>query len=237
METNIAAEKDDLATAKRDLLLRFINDQEKLQTSEIGQKLSNNDETFDILDAVSKDSSNNIPDDINNITPTQNKNSNADLHKRQRVPRAQTCIPHFRNERSRVGLNEKKLQCRIGDDKMSSVPRPATEGSLRRLRSAPRFSGRQSRNILCSGDIDVKTRKLSSLSIVVPKEEDIDKLTRRRSSFTCSQVKSPRTNVSISTVDVELFNKHTTPSIAGPYTLYHLPPIASSETAPKPPST
>ncbi|CAB4017409.1 Hypothetical predicted protein [Paramuricea clavata] len=246
METNFAVEKDDLAKAKRDLLLRFIKDQEQLQTSQVGLKASNNDETFDILDgiAVSEDCSNNVGIEPNNATHKLNEHSKAGLDEWQNIPRSQTCIPKFRTikeDSSLVELKEDKLHYRIKSGKKPlerTIPneRPSTEGSLRRLRSAPTFTGRQSRNILRSGDIEVKTRKVSSLSIVVPKEGDIDKLTRRRASLTCTQVSRPRATVGISAVDVELFDKHTVPSIAGPYTMFHLPPIAS-ESAQTPPST
>lgn len=43
---------DDLAIAKRDLLMRFIKDQESLQTSQTDVKPTNNDKTLDILDRL-----------------------------------------------------------------------------------------------------------------------------------------------------------------------------------------
>ena len=248
METNLAVEKEDLAQAKRDLLLRFIKDQEQLQTSHVGLKPSNKDETFDILDgiAVSEDTSNNTRGGIvpNSKTHQLNEHNKASLDEMRRIPRSQSCIPKFRSHKegaALVELKEDKLHYRLKSGKKLQVrtnpnERPSTEGTLRRLRSAPGFSasGRQPRNILRSGDIEVKTKKVSSLSIVVPKEGDTDR--RRRSSLTCAQVTRPRGTVGISAVDVGLFDKHTVPSIAGPYTMFHLPPIAS-ETAPTPPST
>ena len=245
METNLAADKSDLAKAKRDLLLRFIKDQEELQTRQVGMKVMNNDETFDILDAISKDSSNNNGGGIGPNSTTHKLNEHGkDMDEKKHIPRSQTCIPNFRaprDEHTLVELKEDKLHYRLKSGKKlqertNSGERPSTEGSLRRLRSASTFSGRQSRNILRSGDMDVKTRKMSSLSIVVPKEGDIDKLTRRRPSLTCAQVTRPRATVGISAVDVELFDKHTVPSIAGPYTMFHLPPIAS-DSVQTPPST
>jgi hypothetical protein len=240
METNLATEKVDLAKAKRDLLLRFIKDQEQLQTSQVGIKASNNDETFDILDGIAAtgDSSNN--GGIANTTHERREHKKVGLEDVRRIPRSQTCIPNFRtqNEGSALEeLKEDKLHYRLKSGKklqnrMNSGERPSTEASFRRLRSAPTFTDRQPRHFIRSGDIEVKTRKVSSLSIVVPKESD--KLTRRRSSLTCAQVTRPR--VGISAVDVELFDKHTIPSIAGPYTMFHLPPIAS-DSAPTPPST
>ena len=242
MESSLAADKDDLAKAKRDLLLRFIKDQEELQTRQVGVKAMNNDETFDILDAISKDSSNNDGGGIGLNSTTHKLNEHGkDVDERKHIPRSQTCIPNFRAHKAGhtlVELKEDKLHYRIKSGKKlqertNSGERPSTEGSLRRLRSAPTFLGRQSRSIR---DIDVKTKKVSSLSIVVPKEGDIDKLTRRRPSLTCTQVTRPQATVGISAVDVELLDKHTVPSIAGPYTMFHLPPIAS-DTTQTPPST
>ena len=241
METNLATEKVDLAKAKRDLLLRFIKDQEQLQTSQVGMKASNNDETFDILDgiAVSGDSSNNGGIGPNNTTHKLNDQKKAGLEEMRRIPRSQTCIPKFRTQKEGSPLHElkeDKLHYRLKSGKKlqnrtNSGDRPSTEGSLRRLRSAPIFTDRQPRHLLRSGDMEVKTKKVS---IVVPKESE--NLTKRRSSLTCAQVTRPRATVGISAVDVELFDKHTVPSIAGAYTMFHLPPIAS-ETVPAPPST
>lgn len=255
METDIGVEKDDLAKAKHDLLMRFIKDQEELQTRPVGLKPSNNDATFDILDGLAVPNAkpnifmkgggillNNKAHDLN-----EPSDANSQEDARQPIPRSQTCIPNFRLRKDDcpfVDLGEQNVHGRVErlksgknlHDRMNTVERPTTAGSLRRLRSAPSFSGRQSRNIIRSSDIDCKTRIVPSLSIVVPKEEKMEKLTKRRPSLNCSQVTRPRATVGISAVDVELFDKHTIPSLTGPYAMFHLPPIAS-ETPQTPPST
>ena len=241
MGTNLGQEKEDLAKAKRDLLMRFIKDQEQLQTRQLGSISSNNDATFDILDglATAGNNSNNIR---GGIRPNSTHKLNEQRREDEKIPRTQTCIPNFRihrSEHSFAELKEEKLHSRLKSakklqDRTNSVGKPAAENSLRRLRSAPSFSGRQSRNVLTSGDIQVKTRKGPSLSIVVPKEDgDVDKITKQRSPVACAQVRS-RGALGISGVDVELLDKRTVPTL--PYAIFHLPPIAS-ETAPSPPST
>lgn len=237
METNIAAEKDDLAKAKHDLLLRFIKDQEQLQTSAVGRKSSNNDETFDILDGIAGDNLCNNKGGIN-------EHSHDRLDEIRDIRRCKTCMPSLtthKDDFTLVELKEERLHYKLKSvkkrqDKGNRSDRPSTQGSLIRLKSAPSLTGKQSRNIFHSGDIEVKTRKMSSLNIVVPKEGNIEKITRRRSSLTCTQVTRPRGAVGISAVDVKLFDTHSLPSVASPYTMYHLPPI-TSKSAQTPPST
>ncbi|XP_028396081.1 uncharacterized protein LOC114520077 [Dendronephthya gigantea] len=243
MGTNLGQEREDLAKAKRDLLMRFIKDQEQLQTRQVASISSNNDETFDILDGLTTAEDNtNIKGGIRPKKLTHKRNEQSKADEKQNIPRSQTCIPNFRvhqREHSFAELKEEKLHSRLKSgkklqDRTNPIERPASEASLRRLRSAPSFSGRQSRTVLRSGDIEVKARKVPSLSIVVPNQAgDVDKKTKQRSSLTCAQVRS-RGAVGISAVDVELFDKRAVPTL--PYAMFHLPPI-TSETAPSPPST
>lgn len=269
-------EKDDLAQAKRDLLMRFIKDQESLQTSQNDFNPSNNDATFDILDGltVSNEESrefynkgisnmaNNMPKNVNENGSEKPKPDIID-QKRSRVKSSRTsrpkdCLRSYirdstkvnRSDRNLVGTEEKihvtsalKLE-----NNLHSSQRPTSRETVRTLRSAPSLSVdprhfiRQKEINVFEG-IDLKSRKLSSLSIVVPTETEMKQdssrcVTRRHSVTRTAHITRPLNvgSVAISSVDVEMLDKRTVSSLTAPYAMFHLPPIAS-ETNSTPPST
>ena len=236
MEENLTGEKDDLAKAKKDLILRFVTDQERLQTGNTTPKSGNSDETFDIIDSIEiqKASLSNMQFDDN--TPRkQNEHRLLSLYSNaaENRPRSRTNISNNRRSRIRgkspVGLNDQfrreKIKKEVQGISYSALRKH--ENEFGRLRSAPSSQHKQK---VHTKELNLPTKK-APLSVILSKKID-DR--HEMTSLTCTNFKRPSKD--ISTVDIALLNQHTVPSITSAHTLMHLPPIPT-DTTKKHPST
>ena len=268
-------EKEDLSAAKRDMLLRFIKDQESLQTGHTDLKPSNNDATFDILDGltVSKEISRNTHYKgsghlTDNMTNKTNEDGNLNLkpkktdtasrreQKYNRIMSSKTrrpneCQPLDKWEHGKLNPSVGNVGTKEDIElKLNSILHPAIERSWpgrhqRRLKSAPSVSlATDSRHYLRKEELHVlEGRKLKakkvSLSIVVPRECDVEQDLTRKQSVTCAHITRPlhrASSVGISSVDLHLLDRRTVSSLTGPCVpVFHLPPIAPEGSSP--PST